>query len=94
MKKILLVLTIIVMLSGLYLLLNKKNTKIKYVFLITLDTTRADRLVCYGYEQAHTPFLDAFAHDRAVLFQNAITWLNQSAAALETTKFLKIPPIK
>ena len=29
------------------------------VLLITLDTTRADRLGCYGYEQASTPALDA-----------------------------------
>lgn len=31
------------------------------VLLITLDTTRADRLGCYGYADAHTPALDALA---------------------------------
>lgn len=31
------------------------------VILITLDTTRADRIGCYGYEPASTPRLDAFA---------------------------------
>ena len=31
------------------------------VLLITLDTTRADRLGCYGYEKARTPTLDALA---------------------------------
>ncbi len=31
------------------------------VVLITLDTTRADRIGCYGYEAAHTPALDALA---------------------------------
>ena len=31
------------------------------VLLITLDTTRADRLGCYGYPQARTPALDALA---------------------------------
>ena len=31
------------------------------VLLITLDTTRADRLGCYGYPQAQTPALDALA---------------------------------
>ncbi len=31
------------------------------VLLITLDTTRADRLGCYGYAQARTPRLDALA---------------------------------
>jgi len=40
------------------------------VVLITLDTTRADRLGCYGHEAAHTPHLDALAsrgrrYDRA-----------------------------
>ena len=31
------------------------------VLLITLDTTRADHLSCYGYEKATTPAMDAFA---------------------------------
>jgi len=32
------------------------------VLLITLDTTRADRLGCYGWTRAVTPTLDALAH--------------------------------
>jgi arylsulfatase A-like enzyme/Tfp pilus assembly protein PilF len=40
------------------------------VVLITLDTTRADRLGCYGYAQARTPKLDALAR-RGVLFSQA-----------------------
>jgi choline-sulfatase len=31
------------------------------VVLVTLDTTRADHLGCYGWPQAHTPNLDALA---------------------------------
>ena len=31
------------------------------VLLLTLDTTRADRLGCYGYSAAQTPALDALA---------------------------------
>lgn len=31
------------------------------ILLITLDTTRADRLGCYGYEQAQTPVMDELA---------------------------------
>lgn len=42
------------------------------VILITLDTTRADRLGCYGDPLARTPNLDAFAKD-AVLFREATT---------------------
>jgi len=40
------------------------------VLLITLDTTRADRLGCYGYEDAATPALDAIASS-GVLFEQA-----------------------
>lgn len=41
-----------------------------HVLLITLDTTRADRLGCYGYSSAKTPHLDTLA-DRGVLFERA-----------------------
>jgi arylsulfatase A-like enzyme len=41
------------------------------VLLITLDTTRADYLGCYGDEGAHTPNLDGFA-ESAVLFEQAV----------------------
>ncbi len=40
------------------------------VLLLTLDTTRADRLGCYGYAGARTPSLDAIAA-RGVRFANA-----------------------
>jgi arylsulfatase A-like enzyme/tetratricopeptide (TPR) repeat protein len=39
------------------------------VLLVTLDTTRADRLGCYGYHGGRTPNLDALAA-AGVLFQN------------------------
>jgi len=42
------------------------------VVLITLDTTRADRLGCYGYADARTPNLDALARG-GVLFAQAAT---------------------
>jgi len=42
------------------------------VLLITLDTTRADRLGCYGYPKNTTPNLDALAAD-AVRFDRAIS---------------------
>lgn len=42
------------------------------IILITLDTTRADRLGCYGSEIADTPNLDRFAQT-ATLFENAMT---------------------
>jgi arylsulfatase A-like enzyme/tetratricopeptide (TPR) repeat protein len=42
------------------------------VLLITLDTTRADRIGAYGYTAAETPRLDALASE-GVLFEQAIT---------------------
>jgi arylsulfatase A-like enzyme len=42
------------------------------VLLITLDTTRADRLGCYGYTPALTPAIDGLAA-RGVLFERAYT---------------------
>jgi arylsulfatase A-like enzyme len=42
------------------------------LLVVTLDTTRADRLGCYGYEGASTPDLDALAR-RSVRFTNAVS---------------------
>jgi arylsulfatase A-like enzyme len=40
--------------------------------IVTLDTTRADRLGAYGYARALTPALDALAA-RGTLFEQALT---------------------
>ena len=40
------------------------------VIIITLDTTRADRLPAYGYQQVETPALDRLARE-AVVFEQA-----------------------
>jgi arylsulfatase A-like enzyme/cytochrome c-type biogenesis protein CcmH/NrfG len=42
------------------------------VFLITIDTLRADHVHCYGYEQIQTPALDTLAHE-GIRFSNAFT---------------------
>ena len=42
------------------------------VVLITLDTTRADRIGAYGYEKASTPNLDRLARE-GILFEECIT---------------------
>jgi choline-sulfatase len=42
------------------------------VFLITIDTLRADHVHCYGYDHIKTPALDALAED-GVLFAQAFT---------------------
>lgn len=48
-----------------------KVEPVRNVLLITLDTTRADHLGCYGYAKPTSPILDALAKD-SVLFENAI----------------------
>src|ERR1700745_3438814 len=42
------------------------------IFLITIDTLRADHVHCYGYANGSTPALDALAKD-GVRFTNAFT---------------------
>src|ERR1700730_1663415 len=42
------------------------------VFLITIDTLRADHVHCYGYENIHTPALDSLAKD-GIRFTQAFT---------------------
>ena len=41
------------------------------VLLITLDTTRADHIACYGYPDVKTPNLDSLAN-RGILFEECI----------------------
>lgn len=53
------------------LLSGHKLEKPNIVF-ITLDTTRADRLHCYGNDRVQTPFLDQVADD-GILFEQCIT---------------------
>ena len=42
------------------------------IVLITLDTTRADRLACYGYSGVKTPHLDSLAR-QGILFEQCTT---------------------
>jgi len=46
----------------------RKDSRLN-VMLVTLDTTRADRLGCYGYQKAKTPHLDSLA-SKGVQFMN------------------------
>lgn len=59
------------------------------VVLIVLDTLRADRMSCYGYERETTPFIDAFAEE-ATLFERAAVpaqWTIPSHASLFTGEY-------
>ena len=49
-----------------------RRTSLPDVFLITIDTLRADHVGCYGYKQVETPALDALAAD-GVSFTQAFT---------------------
>ena len=66
------------------------SSGIPLVVLITLDTTRADHLGCYGYSKPTSPLLDSFA-DESLVYENAIapgTWTLPSHASLFTGKFI------
>ena len=48
----------------------ESETKIQNVLLISIDTCRADRISCYGFDGGTTPNIDAVARD-GVLFTRA-----------------------
>lgn len=59
------------------------------IILVTLDTTRADHLGCYGYSKPTSPNLDKLA-DESVLYTRAISpssWTLPAHASLFTGKF-------
>jgi arylsulfatase len=51
---------------------SEKDRAILNVVLITLDTTRADHLGCYGYTRNTTPHIDRFSKE-AALFSHAVS---------------------
>ncbi|MFH1038013.1 MAG: sulfatase, partial [PVC group bacterium] len=61
-KRVLFFILIIVLAAGTWFFLTKKSREPRpNLLLITMDTTRADRLGCYGYPGARTPALDDLA---------------------------------
>ena len=67
----------------------RQHAKKPNIILITLDTTRADRLGCYGYRRQTSPNIDTLA-DESVLYTRAIapsSWTLPSHASLFTGKF-------
>ncbi|MCP4591160.1 MAG: sulfatase-like hydrolase/transferase [bacterium] len=61
------------------------------VLLVTLDTTRADRLGCYGYEHARTPTIDGLVK-HGVRFDDAVTSAPTTLAAHSTILTGLYPP--
>jgi len=81
----------------------KRYKKRPDVFLISVDTLRADHLSCYGYHRNTSPNIDRFA-DNALLFENCLSHApitGSSCVSLlsgflphETTVFGNSPPPK
>ncbi|HXI04253.1 MAG TPA: sulfatase-like hydrolase/transferase, partial [Candidatus Saccharimonadales bacterium] len=61
------------------------------LLLITVDTTRADHLGCYGYEAGSTPAIDALA-GRGALFEKAYTPSVLTLPSHTTIMTGRIPP--
>lgn len=49
-----------------------RGSAVRKVILVSLDTCRADRLSCYGFERKTTPNIDRLAAE-GILFENAYT---------------------
>lgn len=62
------------------------------IILVTLDTTRADRLGCYGHPLASTPHLDRFAQE-AARFEHAITTVPLTLPAHASILTGQNPPV-
>ena len=61
------------------------------VILITLDTTRADRLGCYGFSNIKTPTIDMFA-TRGVKFEKCFSTTPLTLPAHTTIMTGTLPP--
>ncbi|MCX6582259.1 MAG: sulfatase-like hydrolase/transferase [Candidatus Aminicenantes bacterium] len=71
-KKLLLPITLLWLFSQLQGSPPVKITPVANVLVITLDTTRADRIGIYGYKPGQTPHIDGIAR-KGVRFENAYT---------------------
>lgn len=67
----------------------KKLDKINVV-IVTVDTTRADHIECYGHPKSKTPAINALAED-GVLFENAFTPVPITCPSHSTMMTGKVP---
>ncbi|MEZ4647350.1 MAG: sulfatase-like hydrolase/transferase [Candidatus Eisenbacteria bacterium] len=63
----------------------------KLVLLLVVDTLRADRLGCYGYDEIETPNIDRLAAD-GVLYENAMTAVPVTLPSMSTIFTGTYPP--
>jgi len=61
------------------------------VLFIIVDTLRADRLGCYGYEQIYTPYIDGLAAN-GVRFEGVVTTAPVTAPSVATLITSTYPP--
>lgn len=64
----------------------------KHVVLISIDTLRADRLSCYGYERPTSPEIDAFAADSLLFEQCTAPATNTTPSHMSMFTGL-VPPV-
>lgn len=79
--------------AGAWWLIRQGNARppIRHVVLISLDTTRADHLSCYGYDLPTTPNIDALAAE-GHLFRNCTTPVPMTLPAHTSMFTGTIPP--
>jgi arylsulfatase A-like enzyme/Flp pilus assembly protein TadD len=70
-RSLIIILVLALLASGLWLFFSGKK-KPRNILLITLDTTRADHLGCYGFNKNTTPTIDGIAAE-GMLFENAFS---------------------
>jgi arylsulfatase A-like enzyme/Tfp pilus assembly protein PilF len=93
-KNLLLIVMLIVLIGAGIWLAGRQGvsaTGIRHVVLISLDTTRADHLSCYGYERKTTPNIDALA-EQGYLFSNTTTTIPLTLPAHTSMLTGTIPP--
>jgi len=90
-KKILGIVVAAVIVGGLFVYNHSKETQIKNVVIISMDTTRADNLSCYGVYKNATPQIDALAKE-SVLFQNTYSPIPLTLPAHSTMLTGMYPP--
>ena len=85
------VLVIAIAMAGLFYVSTMSSPKIRNVVLISMDTTRADHLSCYGVYKNVTPNIDALAKE-AVLFKNTYSPIPLTLPAHSSMMTGRIPP--
>ena len=69
-----------------------KDSSVKKIILITIDTLRTDHLSCYGYIQNTSPFLDEIAK-QGILFKNAFAAIATTVPS-HTSLFTSLYPLQ